>query len=524
MRCAALLLLCLSSSVQAALGTTYTVTRTDDPPPDGCQPNDCSLREAVDAVSADASSFDNIDIGPGTYTVSAPALVVHGGLRIYGGGSAQTFVLGDGSDDLFRLDTAAQFSMEDLTLDAAGKIEFDAITGAEAALFHVRVPNPNGTVRVRGTSQDASFHFGESEAAAVIQCNQLDHCLIFDSHVAYLRSDPDDVPPTNGTDIELLRVTIDGALAPGAGADSGMVIGTSGKVTFSDTTITATTRGASIGPGAFLSPPEIDIERLHYLGNSRPLSVTHLVSVRDSEFRDNAAPGGADPKAGALDIVDGLGDSVTIDRCAFIDNTGNADVGGAVRAAGGASLVVRNSTFSGNTFRTDSIGFGGARGGAIGFHAASGKATSLQVQHVTIVGPALTSAGVSGTAIGGFGAAEGVSMYLYNNLLRGSCNYAADALVAASGNVEGTGNTCGFDTGSNLVDATNSALALGTLGAHGGHTPTYLPAAGSVAIDAGVDGMPCLNVDQRGYARPLGAGCDAGAVEAGDVIFADGFD
>jgi len=253
------------------------------------------------------------------------------------------------------------------------------------------------------------------------------------------------------------------------------------------------------------------------------LDVSYLVSIRDSEFRDNVAPGGADPKSGAIDI-DGSSDSVTIDRCAFIDNTGNADVGGAVRVAGGASLVVRNSTFSGNSFRADSIGFGGARGGAIGFRAASGEATSLQLQHVTIVAASLAAQGVSGTAIGGFGSAADVSMYLYNNLLRGSCDYAAGALVAASGNVEGTGNTCGFDTGSNLVNATNTALALGTLGAHGGHTPTYLPAAGSVAIDAGVDGMPCLDVDQRGYARPLGAGCDAGAVEAGDVIFADGFE
>lgn len=42
----------MTISVQAEGGATYTVTRLDDPAPDGCLPADCSLREAVIAANA----------------------------------------------------------------------------------------------------------------------------------------------------------------------------------------------------------------------------------------------------------------------------------------------------------------------------------------------------------------------------------------------------------------------------------------------------------------------------------------
>lgn len=67
-RCAvtfALALVC-SSSLHAA---TFTVTRTDDPVPDGCRRFDCSLREAVIAANKLAGS-DVIALGVGTYQLS----------------------------------------------------------------------------------------------------------------------------------------------------------------------------------------------------------------------------------------------------------------------------------------------------------------------------------------------------------------------------------------------------------------------------------------------------------------------
>jgi len=64
---------------------------------------------------------------------------------------------------------------------------------------------------------------------------------------------------------------------------------------------------------------------------------------------------------------------------------------------------------------------------------------------------------------------------------------------------------------------------LGNLAYNGGPTWTMLPLPGSPAIDAG---SGSIEWDQRGdgYPRLVGGGVDIGAVEASDVIFADGFD
>jgi len=48
---------------------------------------------------------------------------------------------------------------------------------------------------------------------------------------------------------------------------------------------------------------------------------------------------------------------------------------------------------------------------------------------------------------------------------------------------------------------------------NGGPTFTHALEAGSPAIDA-ANGAVCPAADQRGVARPQGAGCDIGSVEA----------
>lgn len=54
------LTLLIAMPTQAKGGTTYTVTRLDDPTPDTCLPADCSLREAVIAANA-TTDTDTID-------------------------------------------------------------------------------------------------------------------------------------------------------------------------------------------------------------------------------------------------------------------------------------------------------------------------------------------------------------------------------------------------------------------------------------------------------------------------------
>lgn len=66
--CSALAILLVASAAQSV---ELAVTRYDDPPPDGCLSDDCSLREAVIAANSTAD-LDVILLSAGTYELSIP--------------------------------------------------------------------------------------------------------------------------------------------------------------------------------------------------------------------------------------------------------------------------------------------------------------------------------------------------------------------------------------------------------------------------------------------------------------------
>jgi|SRR5215218_6685147 len=57
--------------IQAALAADFTVTRTDDPSPDACMPDDCSLREAVIAAN-NRGGPDRILLSNQVYSLTRP--------------------------------------------------------------------------------------------------------------------------------------------------------------------------------------------------------------------------------------------------------------------------------------------------------------------------------------------------------------------------------------------------------------------------------------------------------------------
>jgi len=100
-----------------------------------------------------------------------------------------------------------------------------------------------------------------------------------------------------------------------------------------------------------------------------------------------------------------------------------------------------------------------------------------------------------------------------------SINSASSHNLIESTGTDACGITASFGGGSNIV---GSDPALNALANNGGFTETMSLQAGSLAIDAG-DTTTCNNApvsgkDQRGVTRPLGAGCDIGAYEAGAII------
>lgn len=393
-------------------------------------------------------------------------------------------------------------------------------------LNRVRAPNPLGRIEVRAPDNNASergdFWTGDSEIRAALVCVDKSDCRVFQSNISRLSVSGTGDFGINSTNVSLLDVIVDGALAPSEA--TGVSIATGGTATLSHVTLMDTRQGLRMTTSPMQFNGEFAIDRLRYSGNARPMDLTYMDGqMTRSEFLDNINSDLGEPLPGALLI--GPNVQVEISGSTFAGNRGSSTVGGAIQVEGlRAALSMRNSTFSGNSILTAAAALsGGARGGAIGYRQDSGDDMSVTLRHVTIVAPLASPAGLTGSAIGGFGASADGTLHIYNSILRGSCSFAAGSIDFGIGTIESSGDTCGLPTGGNQVGVSGTALALGTLADNGGFTPTYLPATTSVAVDSANSAF-CVDDDQRGYARPLGAGCDVGAVEAGDVIFSDGYE
>ena len=181
------------------------------------------------------------------------------------------------------------------------------------------------------------------------------------------------------------------------------------------------------------------------------------------------------------------GGTLTLDRVTLTNN--NALSGGAIYTVG--TLTIRNSTLNGNRAFS---------GGAIdNYGALTIHNSTFSGNHANNTGGGLFNAG---------------TLYLYNALLAdsssgGDCLNANDPFFGLVGVIAANVRTLTEDGSCGAAlsgDPKLAALALsnGAL--------VHEPTADSPALDAG-DSATCLTVDQRGNARPQGAGCDLGAVE-----------
>ena len=499
-----------------AQAATFTVTRADDPLPGECAPGDCSLREAFEAAGSNDpfDVRDDIVVPAGTYALVRGTLgAIFQPLRVQGAGSGVTRIVDE--DDAAMLIESASDDVELVGLGlASGGSAVYTRPGSSMRLDDVVVEN--GITTFSGTVE---VH--QSEVRRILYCQDAE-VLIEDSTIFNLYM----MPSSDTAAVTLRRTQVDGMLYPESPLPSRVVMHL-GSLAVENSTL-ADTELILLGNGAMAdvrdstitrSSASLDnpastlrLHRVHYVDNVGPIRTEGAASVtiEDSLFENNLvralyAAGGAD---------------WTVNGSTFVGNRVDGNAGGAIVLEDDTTLRVRNSTFSANSF-TVAAAADGARGGAIGYR--NGAGAHLILIHVTIVPPAVVPVGIVGTAIGGHGG--GTTVDVSNTIVRGSCGMNAGVLQNHAGNIESPGHSCGFDTESNLVDVAAGDLALGALGDHGGSTPTYLPGVDSFAIDHG--SVPqCLPADQRGCARPGGARCDVGAVEADgiDTLFANGFD
>jgi CSLREA domain-containing protein len=457
-----------------ARATTITVTS----PADSNLPNDplCSLREAVDAANTNAAfggcpagdptARDTIVLSATTYpfAILHPLEIGPGGpVTIAGQGTASTTisVIGRG----FTVDPGADLTLRALTVTngqasggSTGSLTFDPMTGDTSCSGDATPGADGGAILNSGTLT-------------------LDH------------------------------VTISNSFA-GAGGDGASSVGVGNVVTSP-----SCFNGANGGRGGAIAS-------------------NGILTVTDSTFSDNgsgvggsadygSAFGGSGGNGGAIFIYGG---SASISGSTFTGNVagggqdgGDTGGGGGNGGNGGAIYAIAPVTVSDSTLTGNSAGAGGspgAHGSAEGV-GGGGGAVAAEDGVISVVDSTLT-ANTAGAAGSGGDAGSGSAILR----IAGTMSYAGSILTGAapacSGSVSGASSIA---SDSSCPGASVADPQLGALQNNGGPTQTMLPAATSPAVD-NTPGPTCPTpTDQRGFARPQGSGCDAGAVERRAVKF-----
>jgi predicted outer membrane repeat protein len=492
----------LTSAVGAE---TLTVTRMDDPQPDGCSLNDCSLREAV-IDSGLTLAKDTILLPAGVYLIDLAGP--------------------DNSEETGDLDisTDMEFRGEAAIIDGQFLGRIMDISDATVTLRDLTLRNANTSLDTNGTLNAGAVQIngGRLELAAVtLDSNRaqalggairayggaivdIDGCL-FIGNIADMGAaiHADTGVTVRNTEFRDNRADA-GALGSGAVA---YLTGASSDSQFENVFFNANMAAGWGGAVQFLGR-KLVIDGLIAMGNhatgrsggvlsSSGTAHAKQLQIMNALFEGNvAADGGAIALGGDPDTLD-------ISHSSFVDNT-TAGNGGALHLTGG-DVNVTNATFSGN----QATGNGGA---------AYLYGVDFTALHATFAlgsansGNALFVGGSAGLTVSSFG----------NNVIDGTCFVqSVGNLTSLGGNVEGPGNSCDLDAGSDLVNQGVEQLGLQPLSDNAGGTPTHHLTAASVARGQGEPALcEMVKVDQLFESR---SNCNSGAVES-NTIFRSSFE
>ena len=312
----------------------------------------------------------------------------------------------------------------------------------------------------------------------------------------------------------------------GNGGEGGGILNDGGQITLVDSTVSGNSAGAAADGGDFTSAGNGTDGGYGGGGGGIANSPASTLAIERSTISGNHAGNGGAGGEG---------------------NTGGDGAGG---GSGGAILNLGQLSVSVSTISANAAGAGGsgglgdtASGGSGGFGGSGGgvwtSGNPVVMTNATVSGNATGTGGLGGDGapngtdlpggVGGGIDTEGDAT-LRNATVANNAAARAGGIFAEGGNMSETGSViaanrpynCGgtfLDDGHNLTfgDATcpgpEADPKLGPLRANGGPTQTIALGAGSAAVDLIPPASGCPPTDQRGVARPHGAGCDAGAYE-----------
>jgi hypothetical protein len=388
----------------------------------------------------------------------------------------------------------------------------------------------SGDLGVTGVSGDNAYH--------VVTASGTDATAVLDGFTVSGGNADGDSPNDGGGGLyadsgspTLTHVTFSHNAAVSAGGG----IGSSGGSPIL-TDVTFSSNSAQMGAGIYAYAGSPTLTNATFSGNTAGSSgggvfiassneVVARPTLTNVTFAGNAAgfDGGG---------FDNEGGSPTLTRVTFSDNTAT-QLGGGMWSIGG-DLTLTDVTFSGNSSRS---------GGGIGVVSISSAFTNVTFSgnSATMYGGGMMTSGgdltLTNVTFNGNSAPTGGAMHnsrgsqptVTNGILWG--DGGGEVVNVANGrpehqtratfrnsDIQGSGGSgaswntgLGTDGGGNI----DADPLLGTLGTYpaSAKTQTLPLLPGSAAIDA-ADGATCPATDQRGVARPRGAGCDMGAYEA----------
>lgn len=468
----------------------------------------CTAAALANAVAADG--MITFDCGPAPVTIAGGPYAIDGDVALDGGGLVT--LSGEGAHRLFHVQLGASLRLANLTLTDGSAVE-----GAGSIL------NEGALVLDTVVIRDSKTTGADSGGGAI--ANLGGTLTIFGSQLL-----ANEAAFTGGALLLHEGVTvIDNSVIDGNTAQAFGAIDTTGDLTIRNTMIRGNRATAADGGGVGVVKGVALIEGSLIEGNfsggggggvySGPNYPGTTVTIRDTRIAQNEADSAF---AGSLGGGIFSGARLTLERVT-VEGNRSYSAGGLFQYGGEGRLTVSDATFSNNSAVHVAGGFW--LNGALGHH----------FTNVTI------SANTAGDWAGGvygvdypaelqnvtiFGNRAQIGANLYNvrttstftSTLIGdpqgggaNCGAADSAQPARSGGHNLVSDaTCGLNEDS---DQSGVGLLLGPLVDNGGTTQTHLPLAGSPAIDAAE--TACPGADQRGYVRPAGAACDAGAVEVG---------
>jgi hypothetical protein len=485
--------------------------------------SEAELNSAINSANA-ATGADTISITADiTLTAALPAIIDT--LTIQGSGGNRTIRRDDSgtnacsptATNAFRLlDASADLTLNDLTLSGgcnladqggAVRVQGAALTMARSTVSGNQTffPDPDPYAYCYGQCNGggiAVLYGSASISDSTLSGNAVHGNNASGGGIALFQSD-----------LVMSQSTVSGNSVTGVNIGGGGVYGYGaygvvGTIAITDCTITGNTGIAEKGYGGGVAMffEDTTISRSGIAGNQLGNGSTYF-----------GFGGGIHAGGGTLAVVDSAltGNSVTATATARA---------GAI-AVWQAAATVTNSTLSGNSVDNAST----SGGGAIMVHSEDDYAASLTLRNSTVSGNS-SSHGGGGIYLKRENATSVIpTATIESSIVAGNQGAAGldaigteattPALVSADHSlIQGSVDT---GTGSFTPDAATSALLgadplLQALANNGGPTPTQALAAGSPAIDRGLNSQNLAN-DQRGtgYARVVGAAADIGAFEFG---------